>query len=120
MAAFQFYLQSGKQKTRLGGGRQLCWFCPKIPLWKGKCEAVRCCDATASSLVAEVRGGVLTHFHAVAIERLSSMRNWLFDPPRRILYEQSPWCQRKEMSMLLNLLFTCLVFSGLGEFGLSV
>jgi hypothetical protein len=43
------------------------------------------------------RGKVFTHFHAIAIKRNSSMRNWnwLFVLPGRILSEQSPWCQIK-------------------------
>jgi hypothetical protein len=45
--------------------------------------------------VAKVRGEVCAHFHAVAVKRYSSMRNWLFGLPGRILYEQSPCCQRK-------------------------
>jgi hypothetical protein len=36
---------------------------------------VRCRDATASSFVAKVLGEVIAHFHAVAVNRHSSMRN---------------------------------------------
>jgi hypothetical protein len=46
-----------------------------------------CLDATASSFVARVRGEVFAHFHAVAVKRHSSMRNWLFRLLGRILYE---------------------------------
>jgi hypothetical protein len=35
---------------------------------------VHCCDATASSFVAKVRGKVYAHFHAVAINSHSSNR----------------------------------------------
>jgi hypothetical protein len=64
-------------------------------LMKRKCETVRCRDATASSSVSKVRGEVFAHFHAIAVKRYSSTRNWLFGMPGRILYEQFPWCQRK-------------------------
>jgi hypothetical protein len=40
MAAFQFYLQSGKQKSRVGGGWQSCCFGQKFPGEKG---SVRMC-----------------------------------------------------------------------------
>jgi hypothetical protein len=40
-------------------------------------------------------GEVFSYFHAVAVEGQSSMRNWLFGLPGRILCEQSPWSQRK-------------------------
>jgi hypothetical protein len=58
-------------------------------------------------------------FHTVAIKRNSSMRSWLFGLPVRILCEQSLDINNV-MSMLLTLLFTCLAFFGLDEFGLSV
>jgi hypothetical protein len=65
---------------------------------------VRCRDATASSFVAKLRGGVFTHFHAVAISGIDCLT-----------------CQDEFfLSMLLTLLFTCLAFLGLTEFGLSV
>jgi hypothetical protein len=48
--------------------------------------------------------------HAVTVNRRSSMRNWLF----------GLLMSKKIMSMLLTLLFICLTFSDLGEFGLSV
>jgi hypothetical protein len=47
-----------------------------------------CCDETASSFVAKVRGEVFAHFHAVAVRRNSNMRNWLFGLQGRILCEQ--------------------------------
>jgi hypothetical protein len=44
----------------------------KIPFWKGKCETVRCCDATASSFVAQVEGKIFAYFYAVAVKCHSS------------------------------------------------
>jgi hypothetical protein len=78
MAVFQYYLQSGNQKSGMGGERQSSRFWSKIPYWKWKCEMVRCCDATPSYFVAKVRGEVFANFHAVAVRRKSNMRNWLF------------------------------------------
>jgi hypothetical protein len=130
MATFQLYLQSGKQRkvaggpsqaSRVGGGRQSCCFLVKNFLMKIKCETVLCRDATASSSVNNVQGAVFTHFHAVAVKCHSSMWNWLFGLPGRILYGQSPWCQRKLWTYnSMALLFTCLTFFGLGEFGRSM
>jgi hypothetical protein len=64
---------------------------------KKKCETVRCLDATASSFVSKVRGEdfAFAHFQAVAVKRQSSIRNWLFGLPGRIIWEQPPWCQIK-------------------------
>jgi hypothetical protein len=62
----QFYLQSGKQKSKLGGGRQPCCFWSKIPSEKGS-ERLRCHDATASSFVTKVRGEAFVHFHTVTV-----------------------------------------------------
>jgi hypothetical protein len=56
---------------------------------------VRCRDATASSFIAKIHDEFLAHFHAVAVKRHSSMRNWLFGLPLRILCKQSPWYERK-------------------------
>jgi hypothetical protein len=50
---------------------------------------VRCHDATAISLVAEVRSEVLTNFHAVVVKDHSSMRKLLFGLQGQILCEQS-------------------------------
>jgi hypothetical protein len=50
MASFQFYLQLGKQKRRVGGGRESYYFWSKIPWWKMKCEKEGYRDATGSSL----------------------------------------------------------------------
>jgi hypothetical protein len=84
-----------REKSRMGGGLQLCCFWLKIPLWKRKFETVHCRDATASSFVAEVRGEVFAHFHAAAVKHKSSMRNWLFGLTGRIICEKFPWYQRK-------------------------
>jgi hypothetical protein len=67
-------------------------FMLKIRRWKRKCETLRCRDATASSFVVKVRDKVFTHFHAVAVKRHSSMRNWLFGLLGRILCKLSSWC----------------------------
>jgi hypothetical protein len=80
-----------------------------FPRWKRKCGPM-CCDATANSFVAKVRGKVFAHFQAVAVKHHSSMWNWLFGLPGRILCEQSILCQIKMMNMLLSLLFSCLFF----------
>jgi hypothetical protein len=44
----------------------------KFPGEKGN---VLCHDATASSFFTKVWGNVFTHFHAIAVNRHSSMRN---------------------------------------------
>jgi hypothetical protein len=107
MTAFQFYFQWGKQKSMMGEWRQLCCFWSKIPWCERKCETVRCREATASSSVSKARGKVFAHFHVVAVKRNSSMWIWLLDLPERILCEQSSWCHRRMMSMLLTLPFIC-------------
>jgi hypothetical protein len=56
MAAFQPYLQSEKQKSRVSGQE-----------FPG--ETVRCHYATVSSIVAKVRGEVFAHFRSVAVKR---------------------------------------------------
>jgi hypothetical protein len=71
----------------------LLWW--KIPWWKWKCETVRWSEATASFFIAKVWGEAFAHFHEVAVKRHSTMCNWLFGLPGRILSEQSPWCERK-------------------------
>jgi hypothetical protein len=58
-------------------------------------ETVRCRDAVDSNFVHKVRSEIFAHFHAVAVERHSSMQNRMFGLPGRILCEQPPWCQRK-------------------------
>jgi hypothetical protein len=84
-----------KQRTlgRVGDGSHVGSV--KKSLVKRKRETVRCRDATASSFVAKGRGEVFAYFHAVTVEVHSSMWNWLFGLPGRILCEQSPWYQRK-------------------------
>jgi hypothetical protein len=119
MVALQFYLQSWKHRKLgwVGGEDRHVVFWSKIPWWEGKCEAVLCRDSTASSSVAKVRGEVFAHFHAVAVKRHSSMRNWLFGLPGRILCKQSPWCQKKwwARSWICS---SPLAFFGHYEFGL--
>jgi hypothetical protein len=95
MAAFHFYLQSGKQKCGMGWGQQSSCFWSKIPWWKKKCETVYCHDATGSSFVTKGMGKVFAYFQSVAIKCHNNMPNWLFGLPMRIFYAQSPWSQRK-------------------------
>jgi hypothetical protein len=65
MAAFQFYLQSGKQ-TKVGcmGHDSHIFFGKKF-----------CHNATATCSIIKVQGEVFTYFHAVAVKHHSSMRN---------------------------------------------
>jgi hypothetical protein len=92
MATFQFYLQLGKQ-------RKVGWvmlFLVKNSLVKER--SVRRCVVVMQQpvlLSPKFEDEVFAHFHAITIKYHSSMRNWLFALPGRILYEQSPWCQRK-------------------------
>jgi hypothetical protein len=81
MVAFQFQLQSEKQKSMVSRGRQLYCFWSKIPWWKKKCETVRCRDA-----IAYVRGEVFAQFHVVTKKCHSSIRKLLFVLPGRVLY----------------------------------
>jgi hypothetical protein len=118
MAAFQIYLQSGKQKSRVDGGRQSCCLWSKIPWWKRKWETVRCRDAIPSSFVAKVRGEVFERFYAVAVKRHNSTSNWLFGLPERILVNH--WCRGKWWACSFTLLLTYHAFFGLCEFGHSV
>jgi hypothetical protein len=67
MAAFQFYLQSGRQKSRVGGEWHSHCFWSKIPWSKRKCETVCCHDAIASSSVSKVRSELFAYFHTFAI-----------------------------------------------------
>jgi hypothetical protein len=95
MAAFQFYLQSGKQrKVEWAEDHSHVVFGQQFPVEKKKDEMVRCHDATASCFVAKVLGEVFAHFYAVAVKGHSSMRNSLFGLAGRIPYEQSSCCQR--------------------------
>jgi hypothetical protein len=85
MAAFQFYLQSGKQrKVRWMGEDNHVVRGKKFPSEK-KCEKCARRDATANSFVAKVRLEVFAHFQAVAVKRHCSIQNWLFCLPGRIL-----------------------------------
>jgi hypothetical protein len=74
MAAFQCYFQSGKQRKRKAVGTIAMFLIKKFPGGKGSLRPVRFCAASASCFVAKVRGGVFSHFHAVAVKRHSSMR----------------------------------------------
>jgi hypothetical protein len=89
MAACQFYLQSGKQKSRVGGGQQSL---VKNSLMKRKCAMVHRRDATGNSLSSKF-GVMSAHFHAVTIKHHSSMWNWPFGLSEQNLCEQSSWCQ---------------------------
>jgi hypothetical protein len=67
MAAFKFNLQSGKQKSWVNVGTQLCCFLVKeFPSEEMKCDLVRCCDATI-----KVQGEVFANFHIGAVKRHS-------------------------------------------------
>jgi hypothetical protein len=80
----------------VGGGQQSRSFWSKILWRKRKSEKVRCYESTANSCVAQVRGEILAYFQAVAVNRQSSMRNWLLGLVGRILYGPSPRFQIKE------------------------
>jgi hypothetical protein len=55
MAAFQFHLQSGKQrKVWWAGDDSRVVFSQEFHGEKRKCETVLCCDETVSSFVAKV------------------------------------------------------------------
>jgi hypothetical protein len=56
MVAFQFYLQSGRQKSRLRGQSYCFW--SKIPWSKRKCGTVRCRHARASYFVDKFSGRI--------------------------------------------------------------
>jgi hypothetical protein len=75
MAAFQFHLQSGKQKKWGGWGTTDVLIFVKNSLVKRKYEPAYCHDATASSFVTKVRDEVFAHFHTVAVKHNSSMWN---------------------------------------------
>jgi hypothetical protein len=80
----------------------MLFFVEKFPGEKGS-VTVCCCDATASPFAAKVLGKVIAHLHAVTVELHSTTHNWLINMPKKM------------MIMFLILLFTCL-----GEHGLSV
>jgi hypothetical protein len=101
------------EKVRCVGKTVLSFFV-RTPWWKSKCETVRCSTATAASyFVAKVRSEVFAHFHALAITHHSSI--WLW-PARKNFLWIVPLVSKKMMSML----FICLVFSCLRDFGLSL
>jgi hypothetical protein len=78
-----------------------------------------CCrDATASSLVAKVRGEVFADFHAVAAKRHSSMRDRLLRA--KFLVNNPIYVKENEKHALDFALHLARLFSGLGDFGLSV
>jgi hypothetical protein len=77
------------EKTTVGKDRQACCFWPMRPWWRRNYKKVRCHDATAGSFVVEVWAEVFAQFHTVGLKRHSSMRNWLFGLPGRILCRQS-------------------------------
>jgi hypothetical protein len=107
--AFQFYFQSEKQRKVRWTDTTVILFWLKIPWWKRKCETARCRDSTASSFVTKFRGEVLSTFSRSRVKRHSTMCQDEF-------FVNSPWYQRK----LMTLVFTCLAFLVLGEFGLQV
>jgi hypothetical protein len=90
IAAFQFYLQSGKQRKVgwEGDDNHVVFGLKFIASCGRKCETVCCRDATASLFVAKFRDEMFAHFHAVAIKRHSSMLNWLFSLSGRIICER--------------------------------
>jgi hypothetical protein len=75
MAAFQFYLQSGKQRNvGWAGDNSYNVFGKRFRGKKGSVRRVRCRDANASSFVAKVRGEIFANFHADAMECQGSFR----------------------------------------------
>jgi hypothetical protein len=85
MAAFQYYLQSGKQR-KLGwvGDDSHFVFDQKFP---GKRRSVRQCVVMMKpvDLLPKLEGEVCAHFHKLTVKRHSSMRNGLFCLPGRML-----------------------------------
>jgi hypothetical protein len=73
MAAFQFYLQSEKQR-KVGRVGKIVMFCQKFHGEKGSVRRAVVVMLGASSFVAKVRGEVFSYFHEVAVKRHSSMR----------------------------------------------
>jgi hypothetical protein len=110
MAAFQFYRQSEKQKSNVGGGTTVMLILVKNSLGKDGS------DDTVRYFVAKVRRET-SYFHAVSTRRHSNMRNWLFDLPGRIISEQSSSSQRKWWASSWYF-FTFLAFFVFGNFGL--
>jgi hypothetical protein len=56
--SFSFSFNRGNRNIRLVWNDSHVLFLSKIPWWRKKCETVSCPDATASSIVAKVRGKV--------------------------------------------------------------
>jgi hypothetical protein len=73
IGAFQFYLQLGKQRRTVGWWTTIML----VPWWNGSLK--RCV------VVAEVRGKVFSHFHAVAMKHHSS------DPGRILDVKEKRW-----------------------------
>jgi hypothetical protein len=86
MASFQFYLQLGKQNSKMRGDGSHVVVDQEFSSGK---EMLRCRDATVTSFVAKVRGEVFAHFYPVTLKRHNSMQNSLFGLPGRILCEQN-------------------------------
>jgi hypothetical protein len=94
MAVFQFYLQPGKERKAAGG--QVTW-----EEWIG--DDRQLCLVKNSLVKKEVWDSALSYcsgqslrtFSCSCCKSHSSMQNWQFGLPGRILCEQSPWCQRK-------------------------
>jgi hypothetical protein len=53
------------------------------------------CDETASLFVTNTWCEVFANFQAIAVEGRSSLRNWLFGLPGRLLCKRSPGCERE-------------------------
>jgi hypothetical protein len=96
MAAFQFYLQSRKErKVGWVGDDSHVVFGKKNSLvnkevWDG---ALLWCNS--QFFVTKILVEVFAIFHTVTVKHHSSMWNWLFGLPGQIHCEQSPWCKIK-------------------------
>jgi hypothetical protein len=66
MAAFQFYLHSGKQR-KARWGQQSCYFRSKLPGEKGSVRGCVVVMQKSVLFVTKVRGKFFTHFHALAV-----------------------------------------------------
>jgi hypothetical protein len=117
MVAFQFYLKSRKQ-SRVCGGYIL--FLVKNALVKNEVWEGVLSWCNSQFFCYQVWVEVFSHLHAVAVKHHSSMWNWLFGLPGWIPLWTMPLIWKKMMSNHLTLLYTCLIFFGLGDFGLSV
>jgi hypothetical protein len=99
---FSFIFNQGNRKVARGQVRRVGWvrddthviFGQKFPGEKG---SVRRCVVVMQQLVllSPKFGAKSAHFQALAVKCHSSMQNWLFHLPGRILCEQSASCQRK-------------------------